>query len=147
MKKIEDFDAVIFHHFFHYNLSDLPVRRKSRQFYIYANIEGPVMTDKLLPDYHSLSNYFNLSMTYRLDADIVQQYGRFVRLSQPPNSSHGLKKIMRNFGAANTQLARKEKGQSDKEVFSTWFVTKCSTPGKRKDIANSTSNLIFYQCQ
>ena len=147
MKKIEDFDAVIFHHYHHSNLSDLPVRRKSRQFYIYYNIESPAITDKLLPDYHSLSNYFNLSMTYRLEADIVHHYGRFVRLSQPPNSSHGLKKIMRNFGVANTHLARKEKGQSDKEVFATWFVTKCSTPGKRKDIANSTSNLIFYQCQ
>ena len=81
MKKMEDFEAVIFQHYYHSNLSDLPVKRNANQYYVYYNIESPAITDMVLQDFHSLANYFNLSMTYRLNADIVHRYGRFVQVS------------------------------------------------------------------
>ena len=43
MFRLEDFDAVIFHPRV-VNISELPERRKSNQFYIYYNIEGPLIT-------------------------------------------------------------------------------------------------------
>ena len=45
---IEDFDAVVFHPRV-VHLSDLPVKRKSTQLYIYYNIEGPLITRR---EYH-----------------------------------------------------------------------------------------------
>ena len=110
------------------------MKRRPGQFYIYYNIESPAITEKKLTDFSPLANYFNLSMTYRLKADIVYRYGRFVQLA--PHPSDGLAQIIMNFAAANTHLARKVKGTSDKEVFVTQFVTKCSTPSKRKAAAN-----------
>ena len=44
----EDFDALIFHPRV-VHLSDLPVKRKSTQLYIYYNIEGPLITRR---EYH-----------------------------------------------------------------------------------------------
>ena len=90
MKKMEDFEAVIFQHYYHSNLSDLPVKRNANQYYVYYNIESPAITDMVLQDFHSLANYFNLSMTYRLNADISHRYGRFVQVDQHPTTSQDL---------------------------------------------------------
>ena len=59
-----------------------------------------------------------------------------LQVDQHPTSGPDLDRIMMEFGAANTHLATKEKGNSDQEVFATQFVTKCIAPSERKAIAH-----------
>ena len=69
-------------------------------------------------------------MTYRLDADFPEPYGKFIQTAEIPTLSDDLEKIISGFGAANTHLAMKEVGE--REVLATQFVTKCKTPSQRK---------------
>ena len=75
-------------------------------------------------------------MTYRLNADIPHRYGRFVQVAPHPTTSQDLNRIMREFAAANTHLATKQRAKSDEEVFATQFVTKCVAPSGRNAIAS-----------
>ena len=74
-------------------------------------------------------------MTFRLNADIPLRYGEFVQVAPHPQSGEDLNKIINNFGAANTQLAEKEKGQSENETLAAQFVKNCKT------------ELYCYKCQ
>lgn len=68
---VEDYDAVLFHG---NELSDyeVPLRRRMRQLYVYVNLESPA--NREIP-YKFYESYFNLTMTYRLDSDIMWPYG------------------------------------------------------------------------
>ncbi|XP_076245529.1 alpha-(1,3)-fucosyltransferase C isoform X2 [Calliopsis andreniformis] len=66
-----DFDAVLFHGN-ELNLWDLPTKRSPQQWYVFVNLESPV--NRPLAD-QFYENFFNLTMTYRLDSDIVWTYG------------------------------------------------------------------------
>lgn len=70
MTDLTDFDAVLFHGN-ELELWDLPRRRSPRQWYVFVNLESPV--NRPLIDYF-FEDYFNLTMTYRLDSDIVWTY-------------------------------------------------------------------------
>ena len=50
-------------------------------------------------------------MTYNLDSDVPNTDGKFAPvLPHPPAGSEELEKIIRDFAASNTDLARKEEG-------------------------------------
>ena len=68
-------------------------------------------------------------MTYRLDADFPDLYGKLIQTAEIPSHAEDLDKIINEFGAANTHLAKKEVGE--REILATQFVTKCKTPGQR----------------
>ena len=74
-QKTEDFSAIIFHHQ-GIKLTDLPLNRMENQLYIYFNLES--QPQFLRPDLKSLKSFFNLSMTFRLNADIPYLYGEIV---------------------------------------------------------------------
>lgn len=67
---VEDYDAILFHG----NEMDdyeVPQKRKAAQFYVYVNLESPANREV----HHKYrKNYFNLTMTYRLDSDIPWPY-------------------------------------------------------------------------
>lgn len=66
---IEDYDAILFHG---NELSDydVPLKREMKQFYVYVNLESPA--NRAIP--YKYEDYFNLTMTYRLDSDIPWTY-------------------------------------------------------------------------
>ena len=80
-KKTDDFSAIIFHHR-SIKLSDLPEKRDENQLYIYFNLESQARF--IRPDLKSLKNFFNLSMTFRLNADIPYFYGEFLQVADHP---------------------------------------------------------------
>ena len=129
----------MFHHR-NIKLSDLPVKRHENQLYIYFNVESQARF--IRPDFKSLKNFFNLSMTFRLNADIPLLYGEFVQVAQHPRSGHDLNTIIDNFGAANTQLAGKEKGNSENEALVAQFVTNCKTNSGREKVISKLVKLI-----
>ena len=129
----------MFHHR-NIELSDLPVKRHESQLYIYVNVESQARF--IRPDFKSLKNFFNLSMTFRLNADIPLLYGEFVQVAQHPRSGHDLNMIINNFGAANTQLAGKEKGTSENEALVAQLVSNCKTNSGREKIISKLVKLI-----
>ena len=138
-KKTNDFSAFIFHHR-NINLSDLPVKRHEKQLYIYFNVESQARF--IRPEFKSLKNFFNLSMTFRLNADFPLLYGEFVQVAPHPRPGHDLDMIINNFGAANTQLAGKEEGESENETVIAQFVTNCKTNSRREKVISKLSKLI-----
>ena len=84
----DDFSAFLFHHG-DIKLSDLPVKRHENQLYVYFNHESQARF--LRPDLKTLKNFFNLSMTFRLNSDIPYAYGEFVQVAPHPQSGDELK--------------------------------------------------------
>ena len=81
-------------------------------------------------------------MTFRLNADIPYRYGEFVQVAPHPQSGEDLNKIFNNFGAANTQLAVKEKGKSEPETLVAQMVSNCKTESRREEVVSRLSKLI-----
>lgn len=88
---VEDYDAILFHGN-ELSAYEVPPRRRARQFYVYVNLESPA--NRAIP-YEYYEDYFNLTMTYRLDSDILWPYGvvadaktgHFVAPAQDPDWS------------------------------------------------------------
>lgn len=68
---VEDFDAILFHGA-ELNEEDLPAERSPKQYYVFVNLESP-MSRPLTSEF--FENYFNATMTYRLDSDVLWPYG------------------------------------------------------------------------
>ena len=71
---VEKFDAILFDPR-DISLSELPVTRQARQYYIYWNVEAPVWIWLDKTDLGDLRSFFNWSMGYRMDADFPAPYG------------------------------------------------------------------------
>lgn len=67
---LTDFDAVLFHGN-DLDLEDLPKKRSPRQWYVFVNLESPA--NRPITHYF-YEDFFNITMTYRLDSDIVWTY-------------------------------------------------------------------------
>ena len=81
-------------------------------------------------------------MTFRLNADFPLLYGEFVQVAQHPRPGHDLDMIINNFGAANSQLAGKEEGESENGALVAQFVTNCKTNSRREKVISRLSKLI-----
>lgn len=69
--EVENFDAILFHGV-ELDQKDLPENRNIKQRYVFVNLESPE-NRPITNDF--FENYFNATMTYRLDSDIVWPYG------------------------------------------------------------------------
>ncbi|KAG5320829.1 FUCTC fucosyltransferase, partial [Pseudoatta argentina] len=86
----EDYDAILFHG--NEMNNEVPQKRKTTQFYVYVNLESPA-NRKVHEKYRK--NFFNLTMTYRFDSDVLWTYmivedvknGEFVAPSKDVNWS------------------------------------------------------------
>jgi hypothetical protein len=67
---VDQFDAIMFHT---YRISEKPpsLPRKHFQRYVMYVMENPLMW----PMSENFNNYFNWTMTYRLDSDFTRAYG------------------------------------------------------------------------
>jgi len=71
---VEEFDAVVFLDPFWFNLSQVPAKRSPHQRYIFWTIEPPGLRS-YLKLWDDSANFFNWTMTYRWDSDIINPYG------------------------------------------------------------------------
>jgi len=76
-RRVQDFDAVVFHDPFLSGLKDVPAKRSPHQRYIFWTQEPPSY-HTFLNLWNDAAGFFNWTMTYRWDSDIVSPYG-FVR--------------------------------------------------------------------
>jgi len=71
---VEDFDAIVFHDPFWVGIDQIPTKRSPHQRYIYWTIEAPG-SSTFMAKWEEASEFFNWTMTYRWDSDIVVPYG------------------------------------------------------------------------
>lgn len=116
-KLLKESDAVIFHHR-DLNPRNIPQRPNFEQIWISLNLESPVHTPR---NFYYLNGQVNWTISYRHDADIVA-LPKLVNRTMPY-------RIKKNYTL-----------NKDKPIV--WFVSHCSTPGKREDFVKHLHDSI-----
>ncbi|XP_018353589.1 PREDICTED: alpha-(1,3)-fucosyltransferase C-like isoform X2 [Trachymyrmex septentrionalis] len=139
---VEDYDAILFHG---NEMSDydIPQKRKTTQFYIYVNLESPA-NRKVHQKYRR--NFFNFTMTYRLDSDILWTYmivedvknGEFVAPSKDVDWSV-FQNHTRNAEEVSSAILNTIKGKSK---LVSWLVSNCYAKSGRLEYVKELSKHI-----
>ncbi|XP_057368448.1 alpha-(1,3)-fucosyltransferase C-like [Daphnia carinata] len=114
------------------NLSDLPAHRFPHQRFVFYEMESPSTTDPIpLLNNRTRFGFFNLTMTYRLDSDVVNRdaYGMVVpkgslSSAYPKSRSNGTTSLNGNYSPVNI---------NGKKKLAAWFVSNCVTTSRRED--------------
>ncbi|XP_046746083.1 alpha-(1,3)-fucosyltransferase C-like isoform X2 [Diprion similis] len=129
---VTKFDAILFHGN-ELRLDDLPEKREPHQRYVYVNLESPGTRKDPLNSY--FEDFFNMTMTYKLDSDIFWPYrlmrniatGQVAAPLEHPEWLQALDNSMKP--SLNVTFERKKKPIA-------WLVSNCDTPGKRELYVN-----------
>ena len=124
------------------NLLDLPTHRFPHQRFVFYEMESPANTDsKPLLLERTRFGFFNWTMTYRLDSDIVHRDSYGVTIprrrklpSMYPNPRH----------SGYPSIGRKDLSPyiSGKKKLAAWFVSNCVTSSRREDYVKELSRYV-----
>ncbi|XP_031328238.1 alpha-(1,3)-fucosyltransferase C-like [Photinus pyralis] len=121
-KPTDEFDAIIFHVSTYNPKKDgKPSRRSERQVYIFNNVEAPAY---IAPNFAKFNSFYNWSMTYRFDSDIISRHGAFV------------KDESNNYSLPSVQVIKK------KTKLVAWFASHCKTSSKREKLAEEMKKYL-----
>lgn len=140
LSEITEYDAILFHVAEAFPiLNPFPSKRAQNQIYVFAAMESPAHTKHDLSDEISFYNY---TMTYRLDSDILWTYGHLQDIETgqlvAPTSYPAWRKIpelLELDTSLDIALAKKNKTAA-------WFVSHCDVISKRDDLARSLQQYI-----
>ncbi len=155
-----DSDAVIFHgRDLHAN--DLPPVewRRPHQHFIFYLLESPVHTDLSMLNQPVFQNYFNRTMTYRRDSDVVElhAYGRLKCIHHPEATvfNHSCAEFPSSAaaepsptssttGPASIRTGNNSHQQMMKNKTRTiaWFVSNCHSNSQRESLVRKLSQFI-----
>ena len=125
------------------NLTDLPSHRFPHQRFVFFEMESPVNTDPLpMFDERTRFGFFNWTMTYRLDSDIVNRdsYGFIVPRRRTLASKYPI-----THSGDMTLVERKDPSSSkpsSKKKLAAWFVSNCVTSSQREDYVKELSRYV-----
>ncbi|EFA05857.2 alpha-(1,3)-fucosyltransferase C-like [Tribolium castaneum] len=118
---VEKFHAIMFHAVeYQEKLFGKPQKRNPNQFYIFSNKESPVNTPSFIKDFN---NFYNWTMTYRLDSDILRPYGFLIKKK------------------TDYELPTVEEIQKRPKKIA-WFVSNCKTSSQRELLVNEIQKEI-----
>ncbi|XP_045027833.1 4-galactosyl-N-acetylglucosaminide 3-alpha-L-fucosyltransferase FUT5-like [Daphnia magna] len=80
---VQNTDAVVFH-YGNWTMNDLPEQRSSHQFYIFWSREAPKWRPYLPFKTDLMADFFNWTMTYRWDSDVVMPHGYIKPIGHVP---------------------------------------------------------------
>lgn len=133
------FDAVIFHTAVMFSFRNaIPSKRSPHQSYVFALMESPAETKHKLSDE---AGFYNLSMTYRLDSDILWPYKYIIDKETEERIAPALK----------PQWRKPTTDFNDTEIFTAWmgknktaawFVSHCRTMSKREKLVEALQQHI-----
>ncbi len=128
---LKDFDAVLFnvHELW---LSSLPpqwYRKPPYQRFVFFTQESPQSMTALEPE--KFDNFFNWTMTYRLDSDVQLLYGRLHSISN--------KTIIHEHINQSEKLKHKRSKKTKKIA---WMVSHCNTASKREEYVRQLQEYI-----
>ncbi|XP_045187651.2 alpha-(1,3)-fucosyltransferase fut-5-like [Mercenaria mercenaria] len=150
MEKVEA-DAVIFDE---RNIPEiLPAHSNKNQVFIYTELEPPLFNHKTNLDRRRFFNYFNYTMTYRLDSTIPFPYGSVVLTSVEVDAVRKLFETKGYFESANRAVAQLTDNQDNvrknyRHIFQqkhkqvVWFVGRCTTASKREQYVKEMRKYI-----
>uniref|UniRef100_A0A182J6F2 Fucosyltransferase n=1 Tax=Anopheles atroparvus TaxID=41427 RepID=A0A182J6F2_ANOAO len=129
LSSMTEYDALVFHVAAPLDVS-LPKVRGTRQLYVAALMESPAHTKHLL----ALDmNYFNWTMTYRLDSDILFNYQNIVDLESGEVISPALRPSWRN-GFRDYVNASLMARVAQKQKIAAQFVSHCDSLSGRDQL-------------
>uniref|UniRef100_A0A1L8EI93 Fucosyltransferase n=1 Tax=Haematobia irritans TaxID=7368 RepID=A0A1L8EI93_HAEIR len=131
--RLDMYDAILFHTAQPFSvINPVPSQRSWRQLYVFALMEPPGETKHILSDEN---DFYNLTMTYRTDSDIVWAYNWFVdkttNMRILPWEYPQWRPMVPNV-YNNTEIW---KAWSSKTKMAAWFVSHCETLSKREQLA------------
>lgn len=120
---LKNYDALLFHIPTWINWYEvIPKRRYSQQRYIFVNLESPLYYPPFRTQY-LYNNFYNWTMTYRLDSDIPWLYGY-------------IEKVETNYTIPSVEFIK------NKTRSVAWFVSNCNAFNKRDELAKKLSKYI-----
>lgn len=123
------------------NLSDLPVYRFPHQRFVFYEMESPANTDpRPLLDHRTRFKFFNWTMTYRLDSDVVHRdsYGVIIPRRRTLPSRYPIPR--QGYPSPKTRAGLVE--ISSKKKLAAWFVSNCQTASRREDYIVQLSRYV-----
>lgn len=124
----EEYDAIVFH-FRDWVASNIPERRSPKQNYVMLTMESPAWR---IVNTEEMSGFFNLTMTYRHDSDVVNPYGWFSKKNISLEEDHYV-----NYATNKTKVAA-------------WFVSNCESLSGRNEFVAALQQFIsvdvYGQC-
>jgi alpha-1,3-fucosyltransferase len=118
------------------NLTDLPPYRFAHQRFVFYEMESPATTNPPTLLYNRTRyGFFNWTMTYRLDSDIVNRdaYGIVVPIANSTASSVYPKSRPASKAPTPHRRNYPPVNISGKKKLAAWFVSNCVTSGRRED--------------
>jgi len=132
LDSLADFDAILFHaRDMDKRVIQVPsqTRRKSHQRYVFFLMESP-LNDGLNYTNKRFHNFFNWTMTYRMDSDIPRPYGWFSEKTSvqiyPPVDHNWLQP------KPLTEVQKHHRAHPKKNLVA-WLVSNCNTHSNRED--------------
>ena len=113
---LSSFDAIVFHGR-SLNINDIPKKRYPHQLYVFLTIESAAYPG--IGNFSVWEDFFNITMTYRLDSDVPLLYGSIER------NKH-IKKIL------PVKTKQKKQFIKQKKHLIAWLVSNCHTQSKRE---------------
>ena len=144
----ESYDLIIFHGMDKELFSTkLPEKRKPNQKYVFVALESPA--NKYLPEPSLFDDYFNLTMTYHLDSDIVWSYADVQEIETNEIIVPSKNPKWKNY-TGNIRIPEVDKIILNKSKIGAWYVSNCrSKSGREKlfdDLKQYLSVSKFGQC-
>jgi alpha-1,3-fucosyltransferase len=134
---LEEYDAIVFHMCLIW-LSELPnFERHAHQHFIFFTAESPASITRSLPDIINMTNYFNWTMSYRLNADIHLLYGSIKPKATAPRTPEETKKLIKA-----THLPSAKNFAKKKVSLVAWMASHCNTPGLREVYVGQLTKLL-----
>uniref|UniRef100_A0A0P6J2W8 Fucosyltransferase n=1 Tax=Daphnia magna TaxID=35525 RepID=A0A0P6J2W8_9CRUS len=139
----ESYDAVVFNQR-KWDPLDLPAKRSTHQRYIFWSRDSPGWR---YVNTNSMAEFFNWTMTYRWDSDIIYPYG-WITLTDPTivtkMDAQGLQQLM-----AETQLGTVNSATAKTKKVA-WFVSNCKSLSARNEYVDRLKTYIdvdiYGQC-
>ena len=138
LQSVEKFDAVIFHGINdQLDEEDLPDRRSEHQKYVFVTLESP--SNRHVEG--KFDGYFNLTMSYQLDSDVVWTYEDIVDVNDentllvPLANGTKWKTIYADDYTDESVEAEKRLDQlvQDKDKIAVWYRSNCKTRSGREN--------------
>lgn len=136
LNNMADFDAIMIHGPEH--LDEIPSHFSNKQLFIFVSLEAPTFIRENLTRYE---NYYNLTMTYRMDSDITWDYGRFISIETqeiiaPSKNPQWIEPDDQFFDENYMKI------YENKTKSIAWFVSNCDAFNRRQDLVKKMQQFI-----
>ena len=137
LQNVESYDAIVFHGINNQlDDKDLPAQRRPEQRYVFVSLESPA--NRYVTD--EFDGYFNVTMTYHMDSDVVWTYAdivsKYENVSAVPQSG-GFEWPADFEGARSAEEERRlDKLIRGKRKLAVWYRSNCETRSGREKYVN-----------